>query len=91
LPVVNVGVRQKGRTRAANVIDVGNSVDQITDGILQALSPAFKGSIEGMKNPYDKFEDGMTSRRIKETLKTITLSESLIKKEFRDLCVRELQ
>lgn len=85
LPVVNVGVRQKGRTRAANVIDVGNGVENIMDGIAQALSPAFKVSLEGMQNPYDRFRDGMTSRRIKDTLKTIPLSGLLMGKEFRDL------
>jgi UDP-N-acetylglucosamine 2-epimerase (non-hydrolysing)/GDP/UDP-N,N'-diacetylbacillosamine 2-epimerase (hydrolysing) len=85
LPVVNVGIRQKGRTRAANVIDVENSVEKIMEGIAQALSPAFKRSLEGMQNPYDRFLDGMTSRRIKDTLKAIPLSDFLMGKEFRDL------
>jgi UDP-N-acetylglucosamine 2-epimerase (non-hydrolysing)/GDP/UDP-N,N'-diacetylbacillosamine 2-epimerase (hydrolysing) len=55
------------------------------DGIAQALSPAFTRSLEGMQNPYDRFRDGMTSRRIKDTLKTIPLSGLLMGKEFRDL------
>jgi UDP-N-acetylglucosamine 2-epimerase (non-hydrolysing)/GDP/UDP-N,N'-diacetylbacillosamine 2-epimerase (hydrolysing) len=85
LPVVNVGARQKGRTRAGNVIDVGNSAEQIREGISRALSPGFRKSLEGLENPYDKFRDGMTSRRIKDTLKRIPSPKSLIKKEFRDL------
>ncbi len=85
LPVVNVGTRQRGRTRAGNVIDVGNSVEQIKEGISRALSPCFRKSLEGLENPFDRFRDGMTSRRIKETLKRVPSSESLIKKEFRDL------
>jgi UDP-N-acetylglucosamine 2-epimerase (non-hydrolysing)/GDP/UDP-N,N'-diacetylbacillosamine 2-epimerase (hydrolysing) len=85
LPVVNVGVRQKGRTRAGNVIDVGNDIEQVREGISRALSSSFKKSLEGLMNPYDRFGDGMTSRRIKNTLKQIPSSKSLAKKEFRDL------
>jgi UDP-hydrolysing UDP-N-acetyl-D-glucosamine 2-epimerase len=85
MPVVNIGERQKGRMRAANVIDVGNSTAQISGGIAMALSKDFRKSIENMENPYDRFRDGQTSRRIKEILKTVELSEKLIKKEFRDL------
>ncbi len=85
LPVVNIGDRQKGRMRAANVFDVGNAVEDIRQGISWVLSPAFRKSLEGMENPHDKFRDGQTSRRIKEQLKTIELSAHLIKKEFRDI------
>ena len=85
LPVVNVGSRQKGRIRASNVIDVGNGVEQIREGISRALSPAFRKSLEGLENPYDRFRDGTTSKRIKDTLKRIPSAKSLIKKEFRDL------
>jgi UDP-N-acetylglucosamine 2-epimerase (non-hydrolysing)/GDP/UDP-N,N'-diacetylbacillosamine 2-epimerase (hydrolysing) len=85
LPVVNIGDRQKGRMRAANVFDVGNAVEDIRQGISWVLSPAFIKSLEGMENPHDKFRDGQTSRRIKEQLKTIELSAHLIKKEFRDI------
>lgn len=85
LPVVNIGIRQKGRTKAANVIDVDNRVEKIMEGIAKALSPEFKRSLEGMQNPYDRFLDGMTSRRIKDTLKTIPLRGFLMGKEFRDL------
>lgn len=85
MPVVNIGDRQKGRMRAANVINVGNSVEEIKQGISRAISPAFRKSLEGMENPHDRFRDGKTSWRIKEQLKTIELSKSLLKKEFRDL------
>ena len=85
LPVVNIGDRQKGRMRAPNVIDVGNSVAEIRGGIATALSKDFRKSIKDIENPYDKFRDGQTSHRIMEVLKTVELSESLIKKKFRDL------
>ena len=58
LPVVNIGDRQKGRMRAANVFDVGNAVEDIRQGISWVLSPAFRKSLEGMENPHDKFRDG---------------------------------
>jgi len=85
MPVVNIGDRQKGRTRAANVIDVGNSVAEISEGMSKALSEGFKISIQKMENPYDRFRDGKTSWRIKEKLKTINLTDHLLKKEFRDI------
>ena len=85
LPVVNIGDRQKGRMRAPNVIDVGNSVAEIRGGIARALSNDFRTSIKDIENPYDRFRDGQTSHRIMEVLKTVELSEDLIKKKFRDL------
>jgi UDP-N-acetylglucosamine 2-epimerase (non-hydrolysing)/GDP/UDP-N,N'-diacetylbacillosamine 2-epimerase (hydrolysing) len=88
LPVVNVGTRQQGRIRAGNVIDVGNGIEQIRAGISRALSPGFRKSLEGLQNPYDRFRDGMTSRRIKDTLKQIPSPNSLIKKGFRDLAFK---
>ena len=90
LPVVNIGVRQKGRIRAANVIDVANGIAEIKDGILRALSSKFRKSLQGMENPYDRFADGMTSRRIKDTLKQIPSLKSLMKKEFRELNLKGL-
>jgi UDP-N-acetylglucosamine 2-epimerase (non-hydrolysing)/GDP/UDP-N,N'-diacetylbacillosamine 2-epimerase (hydrolysing) len=85
LPVVNIGDRQKGRMRAANVIDVGNSITEIRGGIVRAISMDFRKSIENMVNPNDLFRDGKTSWRIKEQLKIIEISERLFKKEFRDI------
>ena len=85
LPVVNIGDRQKGRMRAANVIDVGNSIAEIKGGIERAISMDFKKSIETMVNPNDVFQDGKTSRRIKEQLKIVEISEKMLKKEFRDI------
>ncbi|KAB0668529.1 UDP-N-acetylglucosamine 2-epimerase (hydrolyzing) [Oryzomonas sagensis] len=85
LPVVNIGERQRGRMRAANVIDADTSTESIGEGIGRALSHDFRAGLETMGNPYDRFRDGKTSLRIKEKLKTIELSEDLIRKEFRDL------
>jgi UDP-N-acetylglucosamine 2-epimerase (non-hydrolysing)/GDP/UDP-N,N'-diacetylbacillosamine 2-epimerase (hydrolysing) len=85
LPVVNIGDRQQGRDRAANVIDVPCSRAAILGGIKRALSPRFRASLRGMRNPYDRFHDGRTSERIKDVLKHVKLSNDLLKKEFHDL------
>ncbi len=85
LPVVNVGDRQRGRVRAANVIDVPCSREAILRGVRRALSPGFRASITRMRNPYDRFHDGRTSERIKDVLKHVPLSDDLIKKRFYDI------
>jgi UDP-N-acetylglucosamine 2-epimerase (non-hydrolysing)/GDP/UDP-N,N'-diacetylbacillosamine 2-epimerase (hydrolysing) len=85
LPVVNIGDRQQGRVRAANVIDVPCSRAAIQQGIKRAMSPRFRASLRGMRNPYERFHDGRVSERIKDVLKTVCLSENFLKKSFHDL------
>ena len=45
LPVVNIGDRQQGRVRAANIIDVPCSREAILNGIRKALTPRFRTSL----------------------------------------------
>jgi len=85
LPVVNIGDRQRGRVRAANVLDVPCSRDAILGGIKRAISSRFRTSLRGMRNPYDRFHDGRASERIKDVLKHVSLSSDLLKKRFYDL------
>jgi UDP-hydrolysing UDP-N-acetyl-D-glucosamine 2-epimerase len=85
LPVVNIGDRQRGRVRAANVIDVSCSQADILLGIKKACSRRFRASLRGMRNPYDRYQDGRTSERIKDVLKRVALSGDSLKKRFRDL------
>ena len=87
LPVVNIGDRQKNRVKGANVIDVRLSVREIKEGIFKALSHEFHSFMEGTKNPYDKYMDGKTSYRIKETLKKIKIGRNFVAKSFHDLNV----
>jgi UDP-N-acetylglucosamine 2-epimerase (non-hydrolysing)/GDP/UDP-N,N'-diacetylbacillosamine 2-epimerase (hydrolysing) len=84
LPVVNIGHRQRGRIRAANVIDVPCSRAAILQGIMKATSSRFRPSLRGMRNPYDRFHDGSASERIKDVLKNLCLSDDLLKKSFHD-------
>ncbi|MBI3252268.1 MAG: UDP-N-acetylglucosamine 2-epimerase (hydrolyzing) [Candidatus Omnitrophica bacterium] len=84
LPVVNIGTRQAGRVRAANVLDVGCERREILNGIAKALSPTFRESLCNLRNPYG---DGQAADRIVQKLKTIPLGPSLVQKKFCDLQV----
>lgn len=82
LPVVNIGDRQGGRIRAKNVIDVPDCrKDGISRALSRALSPRFRYSLKGMRNPYGQ---GGASRKILSVLKKIKLDGKLLKKEFYD-------
>ena len=85
LPVVNIGDRQRGRVRAANIIDVPCAQDAILKGIRRALSSRFRVSLRGLRNPYERFRDGRASNRIKDVLKKTVISGDLLKKRFHDL------
>jgi UDP-hydrolysing UDP-N-acetyl-D-glucosamine 2-epimerase len=82
LPVVNIGTRQDGRIRAANVIDVGYERDAILAGIRQATSKEFRESLRGLVNPYG---DGHAAARIVDKLKAVPLDDALIIKKFHDI------
>jgi UDP-hydrolysing UDP-N-acetyl-D-glucosamine 2-epimerase len=82
LPVVNVGIRQRGRLRAANVIDVGYPREEIVAGIRRALTPGFRESLRGLVNPYG---DGHAAPRIAQVLGSVELGPRLIRKRFVDL------
>jgi UDP-hydrolysing UDP-N-acetyl-D-glucosamine 2-epimerase len=84
LPVVNIGDRQRGRVRAANVIDVPCTEAAILRGLRRATSPRFQVSLRGMRNPYDRSRDGRASERIKNVLRDIDLSGDFLKKGFYD-------
>jgi UDP-hydrolysing UDP-N-acetyl-D-glucosamine 2-epimerase len=77
LPVVNVGARQAGRLRAANVVDVGPERDEILAGIETALASSFRAGLRGLANPYG---DGRAAERIVRVLRTVELSPALTRK-----------
>jgi UDP-N-acetylglucosamine 2-epimerase (non-hydrolysing)/GDP/UDP-N,N'-diacetylbacillosamine 2-epimerase (hydrolysing) len=76
LPVVNVGIRQQGRERAQNVIDVPADTSAILTAIRHALSPEFRNSLAGMTNPYG---NGTAAKAIAHILTTVKLDGLLIK------------
>ena len=81
LPVVNIGRRQDGRTRARNVIDTGCNRSEITKGIETALNPRFRASLSDLVNPYG---DGQAAGRIVQVLREIPLDRDLLRKRFCD-------
>lgn len=81
LPVVNIGSRQSGRIRAANVIDVGYGRGEIQNAIRKAVSLAFREALRDLQNPYG---DGHAAERIVDCLKTVELDERLLAKHFFD-------
>lgn len=77
LPAVNIGTRQHGRERAANVIDVDNDRYQIQNSISRALDGNFRHSLSAVKNPYG---DGYAADRTQRILSTVNLSPLLVSK-----------
>ena len=65
LPTVNVGERQRGRTRPGNVIDTPAEASAIRSAIEHARSPGFRSSLQGLENPYG---DGHAGERIARIL-----------------------
>ena len=61
LPAVDIGERQRGRTRAANVVHAPSDKDEIIRAMELATSKTFISRIKGIKNPYG---DGHASQRI---------------------------
>jgi UDP-hydrolysing UDP-N-acetyl-D-glucosamine 2-epimerase len=82
LPVVNIGTRQHGRIRAANVIDVGYSSTEILSGIKKALSVKFQQSLKDLVNPYGS---GKAAPLIVAGIKKAMAEGRLIPKAFNDL------
>ena len=78
LPTVNVGERQRGRERAANVIDAPARRDAIVQAIGRAESREFRESLRGMTNPYG---DGTASEKILEVLTSAPIGKELLVKK----------
>ena len=76
LPAVNVGMRQQGRERARNIVDVPAETAAITTGLKRALAPAFRKKLGGMANPYG---NGTAAKTIARILTAVPLESLLIK------------
>lgn len=78
---VNIGDRQRGREKAASVIDCLPECGAILAAIQQLYSEAFQRSLADVRNPYG---DGDASDRVVDVLARYPL-DSLLKKTFHDL------
>jgi UDP-hydrolysing UDP-N-acetyl-D-glucosamine 2-epimerase len=81
LPVVNVGLRQKGRERARNVLDAAPEAKAIIDAIDRGRSSEFRASLAGMNNPYG---NGHAAETIVQVLVTTPLGDPLLIKHAPD-------
>jgi UDP-N-acetylglucosamine 2-epimerase (non-hydrolysing)/GDP/UDP-N,N'-diacetylbacillosamine 2-epimerase (hydrolysing) len=75
IPTVNIGLRQKGRERARNVLDAPAETAAILARIAEARIPAFRASLQSMTNPYG---DGRASERITDVLTSTALGPDLL-------------
>jgi GDP/UDP-N,N'-diacetylbacillosamine 2-epimerase (hydrolysing) len=68
-PFVCIGLRQKDRLRAGNVVDVGYNKGEIAEGINRVLSDKdFREKLKTTKNPYGV---GKASARIVKIISEI--------------------
>jgi UDP-N-acetylglucosamine 2-epimerase (non-hydrolysing)/GDP/UDP-N,N'-diacetylbacillosamine 2-epimerase (hydrolysing) len=75
VPTVNIGMRQRGRERARNVLDAAAEPESILARVVEARSAAFRASLAGMCNPYG---DGHAAERIVEVLTSVAPGPSLL-------------
>lgn len=80
IPTVNIGDRQKGRTKANTVIDVAPEADAISAALKKAEMPEFRKWCKKQSNPYGQ---GKTAEKVLRTLKQFGKIDS-IKKAFYD-------
>ena len=81
-PSVNIGDRQRGRIRAASVIDCVESERAIVHAILRALSPAFQRKLRFTRSLYGS---GDTAERIKNIIKKVRIDRQILAKKFYDI------
>ena len=74
---INIGSRQNNRMRSKNIIDCGNSKEEIKKSLSVLNSKRFQDSLVEIENPYD---GGDTSKQIVDILTSKSLDSILIKK-----------
>ncbi|MNJ41278.1 UDP-N,N'-diacetylbacillosamine 2-epimerase (hydrolyzing) [compost metagenome] len=77
IPVINIGTRQWGRERSANIIDIDENGDQLSNAIKYVLSDDFQEDLKVITNVYEK--SGTSSATI-QILKELVFSKQLIQK-----------
>jgi GDP/UDP-N,N'-diacetylbacillosamine 2-epimerase (hydrolysing) len=80
LPAVNIGIRQEGRERGNNVIDVGHNKQEIIEAIKKALMD--KEFLDGVKRCETPYGDGKASQRIAEILSNLEITPRVLQKKI---------
>lgn len=78
---INIGDRQRGRLRAASVLDAEPNSPSIRQALAQLYDPAFQTTLASAKNPHG---DGGASNAIVSALEQVELP-SRLKKRFYDV------
>jgi UDP-N-acetylglucosamine 2-epimerase (non-hydrolysing)/GDP/UDP-N,N'-diacetylbacillosamine 2-epimerase (hydrolysing) len=77
---VNIGSRQRGRLRGANVLDVPYEAEAVLNAVRRCTyDEDFRGLCRNSKSPYGAGDAG---RRIAESLATITIDRRLLQKRM---------
>lgn len=80
LPVVNIGTRQEGREKDANIIDVDYDKRQIIGAIKRCIyDTKLKERIKKCRNPYG---DGNASERIVKIIHNMPIDKRLLEKRL---------
>jgi len=82
---VNIGDRQRGRTKATSVIDCTPHRTSISKALERLFSPEFQVTLSTVENPYN---GGGASEKVINILE-MSLLDGLLKKSFYDLSRRE--
>lgn len=78
---VNIGDRQRGRLKAASIIDCEPTREAIGSALTRLYSPEFQSRLDHVRNPYG---EGGASERVLEIIRAHPL-DGIIKKKFFDL------
>jgi len=79
VPVVNIGIREKGRERGENIIDVPHEKGEIVRAINKCLfDTEFRKRVKEAYNPYDIKING--AKRIADVLARVKINDKLLQK-----------
>jgi GDP/UDP-N,N'-diacetylbacillosamine 2-epimerase (hydrolysing) len=80
LPVINIGIRQRGREHGDNVIFTDYDAGEIAAAVNKATTDEdFRTLVAQKRTPYG---DGKAGQRIAEVLRTVELGRSLLDKKW---------
>jgi UDP-N-acetylglucosamine 2-epimerase (non-hydrolysing) len=79
IPAVDIGLRQKGRLRGANVLHADDGFATVADAVRQGLDPGFASSWGHLLNPYG---DGQASEAIADVI--VSAGRPARRKRFMD-------
>ena len=77
IPAIDIGRRQQGRERAANVIGAAATEPALGEALERGTSAGFRETARTVENPYG---DGRSAPRIAEILANVALGDRLLEK-----------